>query len=406
MNILVYATTFGADLWCFTHFLDRQPGVEVRVLLDDPDVFRSEGVSKLFPLKARLIKRKWRHAFMGPGGFEPDVTIMDNNVPLFAPSPKGFMLWHGFGWKGPNDEKEFRWLHYTIKNCWGDAKISNPNFRWQCFGPWDLKHRTEVSGFHPDNCRVLGAASHDYLSKPFNAALAQPYYPFDVVNQPTVLIAPTWHYGEVFSHWGGDGELFPKLIDQITANGANVILRLHDSFRYEKQYRTFLHSLSERYENVYLKFKDKNPDNFLDLKISDLLITNYSSIANLFYATGQPVIHVYPVKDADERFLWRSKTFAGVYKKEVDSARFIWKLPPEENGGLVARNFKELQQQVDYTLGNPPCCKEAASQFLDRYMLGADGNNCERIWRAVQDLVYEGSLEQATHLEYAGAASQ
>lgn len=388
-------------MWAFTHYLDQQEGVEVRVLLKDPEVFKSEGVAKLFPLNAPLIDRKWHHSIFGLRGFKPDVTIMDNRVPLFAPSPKGFILWHGFGWKGPNDEKEFRWLHFALKSCWGSAKKPNENFRWQCFGPWDFKHRTVVSGFHPENCEILGAASHDYLRKPFDRKLAQPYYPFDVADKPTVLFAPTWHYGEVFSHWGKDRELFPKLIQQVTEKGANMILRLHDSFRFDKEYRDFLYELADKHDNVMLKFKNYNPDNLLDLQVSDVLLTNYSSIANLFYATGRPTIHIYPVKNADEQFMWRNQTFAGIYKKRVHSARFIWKLPPEENGGLIARDFEQLQQQVDYSLKNPECCLEKSEKFLDKYMLGADGNNCERIWQDLRELVHEDSHVAQGRFSYA-----
>ncbi len=393
MKVLIYATTFGADLWAFTQFLDQKPDVEVRVLLDDPELFKSEGVAELFPLDAELIKRKWHHSLLGLSSFDPDVTIMDNKVPFFAPSPKGMVLWHGFGWKGPNDEQEFRWLHLSLKNCWGSAKSPNPNFLWQCFGQWDFEHRTSVSGFAPENCRILGSASHDYLLESFDAKKAQPYYPFDVVNNPTVLIAPTWHYGEVFSHWGSDSDIFPKLIEQITERGANIILRLHDSFRFDKEYRNFLEGLAKRHNNVYLKYKDQNPDNYLDLQVSDLLITNYSSIANLFYATGKPTIHVYPVKDADEELMWRNQTLAGVYERKVESARFIWKLPPEENGGLLAHNLTELQEQIDRALENPNCCKDKAKEFLDEYMLGADGKNCERIWDTLQKFVYEKDFE-------------
>ena len=389
MKVLIYATTFGADLWAFTHWMDNHTDSEIRVLLNDPESFSSEAIEKIFPLNVQFIKRKWHHSLFGLNGFSPDVTIMDNRIPLFAPSPKGFVLWHGFGWKGPNDEQEFKWLHFSLKNCWGSAKQPNKDFYWQCFGPWDFKHRTVVSGFHPDNCRILGAASHDYLREPIATEKLQPFYPFDVVNKPTVLIAPTWHYGEVFSHWGNDRDLFPELLDHITAKGANVILRLHDSFRFDKEYREFLNSLSSKYENVQIKFKNYNPDNLLDLQVSDLLITNYSSIANLFYATGRPTLHVYPVEHADEEFLTRNHTFAGVYTKKVNSARYVWKLDPEENGGLLSNDFNELKSQVDYALANPDCCKTKAENFLNEYMLGADGNNCDRVWDALEELVSE-----------------
>ena len=387
MNILVKASTFGADLFWLTHFLDKQPGNTVKVLLSDPEKFKAEGISKLFPIKSELIKKTLMNYWFKPGSFNPDVTIMDNKIPIKAASPNGFMLWHGFGWKGPNDVEEFHWLHKSLKSAWGSALESNPNFIWQCFGEWDFEHRTKISGFHPDNCRILGAASHDLLRNPLSKEELQPFVPFDIVNRKTVLIAPTWHYGEVFSHWGKDEELFEKLFQKIEDYDANVILRLHDSYRFDDYYVEFLEELSERHPNVLLKFKDRDPDNLLDMMVSDVLITNFSSIANLYYATGRPTLHVYPVKSEDEEFQWKQSTVLGMRTKKLDSVKYIWKLPPEENGGLLAMNFEELIDQLELAFNDPDCCKEKSEAFLDKYMLGADGKSCERIWEALQDLV-------------------
>lgn len=387
MNILIWATTFGADLWSFTKYLDQRPDTTVKVALKNPDTFMSQGVASLFPLRADILKRGFLNRFVGIPSFKPDVTVMDNRLPIRQTSPKAFMLWHGFGWKGPNDEKELKWLHKSFEHTWGDARVPNSQFRWQCFGPWDFEHRTQVSKIHPDNCRILGAASHDDLREPIDLTLAQPFYPFDVVHRKTVLIAPTWHYGEVFAHWGTDERLFDQLIGCIEQHNANVILRLHDSYRFSKEYRAFLDAMVERYDHVMLKYKDEAPDNYLDLQVADVLITNYSSIANLFYATRRPTIHVYPVKSADEEFMWRQYTIAGMITKKVDKARYIWKLPPTDHGGLLAYNFDQLLEQVDQALEDPTCCEDKAQEFLDRHMLGANGNNCERTWEALVELV-------------------
>ncbi len=387
MNILIKASTFGADLFWLTHYLDNLPGVNIKVLLSDPDKFTEEGVYKLFPLKAELLKKSLKSYWFKPKAFKPDVTIMDNKLPIKAPSPNGFMLWHGFGWKGPNDREEFSWMHRAIKTAWGSALEPNPHFLWQCFGEWDYEHRTKISGFHPDNCKILGAASHDLLRDPVSKEDMQPYFPFDIVNRKTVLIAPTWHYGEVFAHWGKDKELFEQLFQKIESYDANVILRLHDSFRFDSDYVKFLEDLSERHPNVWLKFKDRNPDNLLDIMASDILLTNFSSIANLFYATLRPTIHIYPVRNEDEEFQWRQSTVIGMRSKKVDSVKYIWKLSPEENGGLLARNFQMLLSQLDQAFNDPDCCKEKSQAFLDKYMLGADGRSCERIWKALREMV-------------------
>ena len=389
MNVLVWATTFGADLWSFTKFLDGRSGVTVKVVMDDPDRFRSQGVHDLYPLDAELVERRFWHYVLGVPGFDADVTIMDNRTPFLRTAPKALMLWHGFGWKGPDSEDELWWLHRSLRRTWGDVREPNPDFIWQCFGPWDEKHRTEVTGLHPDNCHLLGAASHDDLRTLMDRSQAQPYYPFDVADTPTVLVAPTWHYGEVFEHWGTDADLIDRLVRHIGAQGANVILRLHDSYRFEADYRAMLDDLAARHEHVMLKYKDRYPDNYLDLQVADALITNYSSIANLFYATGRPTIHVYPVADADEAFMSRTYTFAGVLESEVESARHIWKLPPEEHGGLLAHDFEQLLSQIEQALANSDCCRNAAQAFLDEHMLGGDGRNCERIWEVMQALVEE-----------------
>lgn len=389
MNVLVWATTFGADLWSFTRYLDRRDDCRVKVVLDDPATFLREGTAQLFPLRRTdLVKRRPWNRIVGVPGFRPDVTVMDNRLPLRAPSPAGLMLWHGFGWRGPNAaDTDFAWIHRAIRQTFGDARVPNPRFRWQCFGPWDFEHRTNVSGFHPANCRLIGAVSHDDLRQKLDRSLAQPFYPFDVERRKTVLIAPTWHYGEVFAHWGTDADLFDRLLAHLHRRGVNVILRLHDSFRFARPYRRFLHDLTRRYPNVLLKFKNHHPDNFLDLQVADVLVTNFSSIANLFYATLRPTVHVYPVASADEAFMDRRYTVFGVRERTVESARFVWKLPPEDNGGLLARGFDEMMAQIDRALDEPACCRDRAQAFLDRHMLGADGDNAGRAWSALREVV-------------------
>jgi len=385
-RILVWATTFGADLWSLTRWLAARDDLDVRVVLDDPARFQREGVAALLPMAAPLIKRGLVQDVMGIPGFRPELTILDNRVPLFASSPKGLVLWHGFGWKGPNDRDEFRVLHAQLRRSWGEPLGPNPDFRWSCFGPWDFAHRTEVSGFHPSNCRIVGAASHDDLRVPFEKGRAQAYYPFDLVRRKTVLFAPTWHYGEVFAHWGRDAELFERLVAHLARRGVNLILRLHDAYRFAPAYRGFLAGLARRHGNILLKFKDQHPDNFLDMQVADVLITNYSSIANLYYATRRPTVHVYPVADADQAFTWRTYTVLGLRKRPVANARFVWKLPPEDHGGLLALDFEALLRQLDLALDEPMCCREVAQDFLDRHMLGADGRNRERILAAITEL--------------------
>ncbi len=390
MKILIWATTFGGDLWSLARYLDKRPGITLKIIMDNPKLHLREGIATLFPLRSEIVKRRLHSHLLGIPGYSPDITVMDNRVPLRRLSPKGFMLWHGFGWKGPNDLHEFAHLHRSIRRCWGSAMAPNDLFRWQTFGQWDFDHRTKISGFHPSNCCITGSACHDDLRVPLDRGLLQQYYPFDVIGKKTVLIAPTWHYGEVFAHWGHDAELFHKLLSRLKARNTNVILRLHDSFRYPKNYIKTLNELAENHGSIVLKFKNHSPDNFFDMQVADGLITNFSSIANLFYATGRPTIHIYPVADCDEEFMWRRYTPAGIYSKKVNSVKYIWKLAPEENGGLLASSFPELMSHVDKILEEPECCREKADNFLTKYMLGADGKNCARILTELKKMSAHG----------------
>lgn len=390
MKILVWATTFGADLWSLTrHLAARQQAgedLDVRVVTANAGGWAQEGVAKLFPLGIPVMERRPWHHLVGIPGFHPDITVLDNRVPLRSSSKKGFVLWHGFGWKGPNDREEFKVLHSRLRHAFGDPLSPNPDFNWSCFGPTDFQHRSRISGFAPENCRIVGAASHDDLRQPFDKALAQPFYPFDIVRRRTVLIAPTWHYGELFAHWGRDADLVEQLLAHLERRGVNVILRMHDRFRFEAPYLAFLDDLARRHPNLLLKFKDRHPDNFLDLQVADVLISNYSSIACLYYATRRPALHIYPVRDADEEFLWRTHTLLGQRKRKVANARFVWTMSPDEHGGLQARDFAALIAGIDRALDEPDCCHAAARAFLDRHMLGADGGNCERIVRELRAL--------------------
>jgi hypothetical protein len=46
-----------------------------------------------------------------------------------------------------------------------------------------------------------------------------------------------------------------------------------------------------------------------------------------------------------------------------------------------------MMEQIKEGLNDPNCCADIAQQYLDKHMLSADGKNCERIWKAVNDLV-------------------
>ena len=324
--------------------------------------------------------------------FAPHLTIVDNQFPPKRLSPKLFVLWHGFGWKGPNDKKEFAKKHRHIRRLSGHSSMEpNENFSWQCFGPTDLEHRHAVSGFARENLRNLGAAFTDeLLQEVISRQQALPHYPPLSGAKKVGLIALTWHYGRALSHWGEDLTLFKRLFDYLAERQCALIVRMHDRKRYESAYLGDLEGLAADFPQVVIKFKDEARDSLLDLVVADFMISNFSSILNYFYATRKPSIHIYPVAAANEAFLWRRWRWGKVRVTRVPSAEYVWKLPPEENGGLLVRSFEELLAAVDRAMTDPLCCQEASDRFIERHMAPVDGQTCARICRAIIELCASG----------------
>jgi len=209
------------------------------------------------------------------------------------------------------------------------------------------------------------------------------YYPKSFADRKVALIACTWHYGSVFSHWGDDIKLFGRMFAHLSARGCAAILRMHEKKRYEPEYLRALEKLAGTHDDVLLKYKDMDRDSLLDLTVSDLMVSNFSSILNYFYATKRPSIHIYPVASGDKTFLWRIWKRGKVREKKVASAHYVWKLPPGENGGIMVSRFEELISALSRALADPGCCRRASTAFMERHMAPVDGNSSSRIAEAL-----------------------
>jgi hypothetical protein len=352
MRILVWATTFGADLWNLVRWLDARADVDMKVVLDDPELFARQSVARLHPLRSELIRRQRWHGWLGVAGFRPDVTILDNWVPRRPASPAAFVLWHGFGWKGPNDREEFASLHRELARNWSlGFRPPHPDERVRTR---ELPDRRRREPRHPET-PVRSQQRRGRLRLRRRPRQDGP------VRADLALRRGVRPLGE-------------------RRRPAGALRRAHPSPRCESHLsapRPFpLRAVVHRHDR-----------GTRSAQVADVLVTNFSSIANLFYATGRPTIHVYPVRSEDEAFTWRTYGRGGETTRTVSSARYIWKFPPEQNGGLLARSFDEVLTQLDQALDEPDCCRDRAQMFLREHMLGADGQVCARIWDALGELV-------------------
>ncbi len=388
-RVLFWTTSFQADVWSLAMYLGNQPDFQVMVAMEGAQSFLNEPIGMLDPPGFPLLERDAPGTIREIKRFAPDVVVVDNHFPRQRFAPALFVLWHGFGWKGPNDPPEFKGVYKAVKRLTNRSPSKrNHRFIWQCFGPTDLAHRNQVSGFALENLRSLGAAmTDDLITQRFDRDKLQGLLPESFAGRRVALLAFTWHYGSVFAHWGDDLVLFGKLFEELERQGYAIVVRMHDRYRYDPAYLDALQRAAEERGNVVFKFRNECRDNLLDLIMADLLISNYSSILNYFYATGRPSLHVYPVASENEEFIWRTWQGRKMQVKRVSSAKYIWKLAPEENGGLMARSFEELIDGVRTAASNPECCRERSTDFIAKHMAPTDGQVCTRIEAAIMELV-------------------
>jgi hypothetical protein len=164
--------------------------------------------------------------------------------------------------------------------------------------------------------------------------------------------------------------LFERFVQHIERAGASVHLRMHDRHRYEPAVIERMAQLARAHAGLELKPKDEHPDSLIDLHEADVLVSNYSSLLNFFYFTGEPTIHI-DAADSALPSLHRSLRRGRLTVREVARDQ-LWKLEPIENRGLRATSFDELLAHVTRALREPSYCVQRARDFVERYVTQVD----------------------------------
>lgn len=384
-RVCFWSSGFQADTQALALHLSRRAGWEVTVALEHPERYAAEAVNRLFPLGARVVDRAERglSRSLQREGF--DLLIVDNHLPDEAIAPRLLVLWHGFGWR----VDDLTAMRKELSRLVGDPTRPNPALRWQAFGEWDRDYRVNHSRLAPENVIPLGSAYSDLLLAAGAPGARNPVrddlrrlmrdaYPVDLT-RPSILLGLTWHHGSALAQWGDDRELLARLFDHAETRGANVLLRMHDRHRFEAGYLREVEQLAAIRPNVRLTYRSDHPDSLVDLLLSDVMVSNYSSLLNAFYYTRRPTIHLDPHTPGQRGFVYRRWKRGSLREERVDRADQVWKLDPGEIGGLRARSFEAALEQIDGALADPDCCVELSRRFTDRYITGADGRTCERI---------------------------
>lgn len=126
-----------------------------------------------------------------------------------------------------------------------------------------------------ENKRYLNKKELLVYGVPYLDALDKRYKKYKVSNNKnnkktiTVLIAPTWGPNSLLRK-------YDNIVDKLTEIGYKVIIRPHpQSFYSEKE---FINDIKSKYINDELVIWDDNPDNFISLCNSDVLISDFSGV--------------------------------------------------------------------------------------------------------------------------------
>lgn len=388
IRVCLYATTLQANIFSFAKYLSGRDDFEVVVVTENVPEYLNEPVNSLFPLNCQILEKDASSTEKFLKDFKADVTVVDNHYPKKKISEKILVLWHGFGWKGPENKKDFESPFKEVKRLTGiSPEFPNPNFRWICAGPTNYDHRKNITEIAAENLRVEGQPYYDdIVNAKFNKEQLLKFYPDSFIGKKIALLAFTWHYGKILSHWGEDIVIFDKLLTLFDELGIASIIRMHDRKRFEKKYLDQLENLVEKHESVLLKYKDQNRDNLIDIQVSDFMISNFSSIITYYYPTLRPSIHIYPVNKNSKESVYRVWKDGKVREKSSENADYIWSLPSEENGGLVVYSMEQLFEAVKRSVQTPDCCKEKSLNFMKKHLAPVDGKNCERIANVLIEL--------------------
>jgi hypothetical protein len=393
LKVCLWATTFQANIYSVAKYLASRPDTfSVLAVLDACDRYLAEPIQQLAPAGCTLLDRADPDMEDKLAAFAPAVLVVDNHYPRARLAPALVNVWHGFGWRGPEDRDAFESVFRDVAKHAGRAPSeSNPYFRWISAGQTNLEHRVHVSGFHPDNVRAAGQAFIDDVMAATTGATAWKrdellrFYPPNFCDKKVILFAPTWHFGKIFAHWGDDIAILERLFRLVAARDAAMIVRMHDRKRFEPAYLTELDRLAERHPAVLLKYKDDHQDNLVDIAFSDVMVSNYSSILTYFYATGRPSIHVHPVERGQESSVYRYWK-GGKLRTKVEDASYIWSLDPDQHGGLAVSSQDELEAALERALAEPQCCAERSRQFVADHCAPYDGRNCERVAEVIREV--------------------
>lgn len=280
-----------------------------------------------------------------------NVFVTADVVSIFSFIPrekyKIIQLWHGVGPKGiPTEDYE------KI-----DARCVTSEYTKQRHK--ELWHAPE------EKIYVTGFARMDflynYLKMPPKKLLKEVGLKND---RKIILYAPTFDVG--LWPWGDAYDEFETLCSFCKENDLILILRLHP---FAKVKRGKLKKILKKYEYVYWLNMSKEPDTMKLLAISDILVTDWSSIYTDYFLTKRSIIYL------------------EVNKEYFTKIRGKPEIPPELRDGEIVHNNEEFYEALTTVLKSGNKFKNEQEKLLKIIHGDVDGNSSGRVVEVIEKLL-------------------
>lgn len=288
-------------------------------------------------------------------------TEGDNDISLFLniKRTKVIQLWHGMG------SKAMKWKDSDGKITIEEKKSRDrlASYYWISTSELYTKTISELLGVPKERFVITGYPRNDnLLAAPYNEnmeALKKKY-----AGCKFLIYMPTHR------NFGADGN---KLINISELRRVDNMLKEKNLVMVYKPHihelKNFLSYESEFSNIIMAKEQELWSDVYSYLHYFDLLISDYSSVLTDFMCTGKPVV-LFPY-DIDDYI-----------NGDAGLNNYFWEIP----GGPMCYTWDEIVE-TSASLLSEDVWKEERERCRIQYHYYNDGNNCQRVYNMVKDII-------------------
>lgn len=287
--------------------------------------------------------------------FIPFVSVVRGFIPFFRwkHGSKWVSVWHAVEVKDVGREKMLR--DY-------DLGFVTSEFYKQYYSKkariWD---KLKITG----NARIDPLVKRSWNRKELLQEMGIPF------NRKNVLYAPTWGHGKrkAFLPWENTIKNIEDLEEFSQKNNCSFLIRMHPEwYRKNPEEKKKLEEAIKRSKHIF----DLSPQKYIDVQralyIADILITDWSSIANDFILLDRPIIFLDTKLPVQELIL-----------------------KPEERAGYIIRNKEEIFERLQESLDNPDLFETKKKTLIKKLYKHLDGNSAKRCTEEILKLLKNSS---------------